>query len=81
MALQEDGDVVDFEKRDQCLWLSVDVEDLPDVRIAPGPVGVAATVLSVVGDHHELEHIVLYVVYPNLHLSATLKHFKHGDAP
>ena len=35
------------------------VEDPPDMTVAVGPVGVAPTVLPVVGDDHELEHVVV----------------------
>ena len=59
VALQERADVVDFEERDRGLRLSVGVEDLPNVSIARRPVGVAAAVLPVVGDDHELEHVVV----------------------
>ena len=59
VALQERADVVDFEERDRGLRLSVGVKDLPNVSIAPRPVGVAAAVLPVVGDDNELEHVVV----------------------
>ncbi len=59
VALQERADVVDFEERDRSLRLPVGVEDLPDVSIAPGPVCVAPAVLAVIGDDHELEHMVV----------------------
>ena len=59
VALQKRADVVDFEERDRSLRLPVGVEDLPDVSVAPGPVGVAPAVLPAVGDDHELEHVVV----------------------
>ena len=43
------------EERDRSLRLSVGVKDLPDASIHFRPVGVAAAVLPVVGDDHELK--------------------------
>ena len=58
-ALQVGADVIDFEERDRRLQLSVGMKDLPGASVPLGPVGTAPAVLPVVGDDHELEHVVV----------------------
>ena len=59
VSFQKRTDVFDFEERNRSLRLTVGVEDPPDMSMAPGPVGVAAAILPVVGDDHELKHVVV----------------------
>ena len=59
VTLEESPDVFDLEKRYRSLRLPVGVEDLPDMYVRLGPVGIAPSVLPVVGHDHELEHVVV----------------------
>ena len=59
VASDEVRDVVDLQKRNRCLRLTMQMEDLPAIRILTRPIRIAATVLPIVRNKDELEHVVV----------------------
>ena len=58
-AIQKAIYIVNFEECYGSLWLSVRVKNLPLVMFCLWPVRAAAAICPVVGNDHELEHVVV----------------------